>query len=68
MPVKAVLPYINFDELTVQQRSELKTRFEARKKELEEAMAAIDQALYDLTGKAPPRKKKVVKKKAGSKR
>jgi|EndMetStandDraft_2_1072991.scaffolds.fasta_scaffold472539_1 hypothetical protein len=69
MPVKAVLPYINFDELTAQQRSELKTRFEARKKELEEAMASIDQALSSLTGKAPTQKsKKTVKKKAGSKR
>jgi hypothetical protein len=65
MPVKAVLPHIKFDELTAPQRSELKARFEARKKELTEAMEAIDQALDSLAGKAPARKqKKVVKKKA----
>ena len=64
MPVKAVLPHIKFDELTAQQRSELKTRFEARKKELQEAMEAIDQALNSLAGKAPTGKQKKVVKKA----
>jgi hypothetical protein len=42
------LKYIKFDELTDEQKSELKERLQDRKKELQAAMKAVDRGLATL--------------------
>jgi hypothetical protein len=56
MPIKDVLRLIKFDELTNEQKSELTQKFQARKRELQAAMKAIDQGLAALARKRKPRR------------
>jgi hypothetical protein len=60
MPIKDVLKLVKFDELTDEQRSELRQKFQERRRDLQAALKAIDQGLEALAAK--PKSKRTAKR------